>query len=819
MILQELFRAKEFALAKYSQKRKKLKILITKIFYSLIFGILPVIPLMAYSEMKQGILAEGVSLSIVVFAGSLLLVFFFALELLNVFFMGMIEVSLILSNPLFEWLQTLPLSDKKLTRLKLYSVFRNFDLPIIVMIFAFPIVMFIGTFNFVVLLICLGISITHVILSFSVLILFGNRMNRILNINKLNSRKAMIVRLVNTFGYLIIFFVSLFFIQWAITSIDTLFRFQMVQRNPAILILILSTIPYPFSSSYFITFMTTIDQLHFHYWISIFCGFGLFLIFTYSVTRKALKDLARLSSTKGNDLDEKLNQIEKDVQIKIKIRKPVFAHFFKDLSITSRNLKVFLSAITPIITSFVFTYTFNSTLLRSQTPLDKDFVYNLYVILAFQPIIGGMLIYNLVNIGVGEEAVLATLPIKSKNQAKAKLLYFTIIQTISVVSPYLIYMFETGFLELLLTIFIILPFSWVVLLSMFEMYVYLFGRKKYRFTLNQVNPENKTMKWAYIYIAEYLFYFFITSVSVILFFRGLEYLIFTFTMFLLFCYFVLYFSFRRMFSSTLSPKKKKEKKISKNTHNKFKEDNYSQIKSNLSSFLVNHPGSSIFLLLSINIFIIGLESIFLNLLKRYVMNLRYIFIWLIILSTFIAFITMNRLIKKDYGNAYIESKNRFTKLKGIKTGIIGACLTILLYFFLVFTFSLTSIKYFDFDLFGILTYCLIAIWFEILFRGIIHPILLAKYNERVSLFLNSCITSLFYFLFFMITILTIGGLRIYPILLNLCFIFMINLILTYIFTKEKKIYPTLIFHLITSFTGVLPFFYFGLYLIFPVVFI
>ncbi len=821
MLLQELFRAKEITFVKYSKNKKKVKVLITKIFYSFIFGILPVIPLLAYFEMKQEMFAEGVPIRIVVFAGGLLFVLFFALEFLNVFFMGMIEVSLIISNPLFKWLQTLPLSDKKLTRLKLYSIFRSYDLPIIVLIFTFPIVMYIGTSNFVIFLICLGISIIHVILSFSALILFGNRMNRILTINKLNSRKAMIVRLVNTFGYILIFFVSIFFIQWAMTSIETFFGFQMVQRYPGTLNLILSTIPYPFSSSYFISFMITMDQVHFHYWISIFCGFGLFLIFTYSVTRKAFKDLARLSSTKGNDLEkyEKLNQIEKDVQIKIKIRKPVFAHFIKDLSITSRNLKVFLSAITPVLISFVFTYTFNFTLLRGQTPLDTGFFYNLFVILAFQPINGGMLIYNLVNLEGGEEPVLTSLPIKSKNQAKAKLLYFTIIQTISVVSPYLIYMFEPGFLELLLTTFLSLPFSWVVLISMFEMYVYLFGRKKYRFTLNQVNPKNKTMKWAYIYIAEYLFYFFIISVSVILFFRGLEYLIFALTLFLIFCYFVLYFSFRIMFSSTLKPKKKK-KIISKKNNNKFNENNYSQIKFNLSSFLVDNPGLSIFLLLSFNMFIIGLENLFIIFLKGFGINLRYILIWLIILPTFIAFISMNRLIQKDYGNAYIESKIRFTKLKGYKTGIIGAFLIILLYFFFVFTFSLTNVIYFNFyyDLFDILTYSIIAIWLEMLFRGTIHPILLVKYNERVSLFLNSCITSLVYFFFFMNITLTIGG-QTMLILINLCFIFVVNLILTYIYTKEKSIYPALIIHLITSFMEVLPFFYFGIYLIFPLVFI
>ncbi|NVM38397.1 MAG: hypothetical protein HWN81_22570, partial [Candidatus Lokiarchaeota archaeon] len=447
-LIEELIRVKELAadtyLSKYTNKKRvfKIKLLFTKIFYSIIFGILPVVPLMTYFGMRGDFDAEGLSVSVIIYGGSILFIFFFILQFLNIFFMGMTEVSVIMSNNLFLWLETLPISSKKLSRLKLISIFRNFDIPIIVIIFAFPIVMFIGTLNLIFFFVCLGISFLNIIFSFSVLIIFGEKINRILDINMINSRKTMIVRLINIFGYVIVFFGSLIFVQWAISSIPYFFRFHMVQRHPEILNLILCTIPYPFSSSYLISFITTTNQIHFHYWIGMFCGLGLFIIFTRSVFKIALKGLDRITSSRGDYLKKyrKLKLIEK--KIRIKIRKPVLAHFIKDLSITSRNITVFLSAITPIIISFVFTYTFNFTVLQGQTPLDTGFFYNWVVILAMQPIICGMLIYNLINLEGSRESILIALPITPKNRAKAKLLYFMIIQTISVISPYLIYIYD-----------------------------------------------------------------------------------------------------------------------------------------------------------------------------------------------------------------------------------------------------------------------------------------------------------------------------------------------------------------------------------------
>ena len=153
ILIEDLFRVKgsaaELLLIKYSKKKRRLKLktIATKLFYSVIFGILPIIPLLSYSEMQNRILSQGLSLHVVFFSGSLLFVFFFIIQFVNIFFMGMTEVSSIISNPVFLWLETLPISSEDLLKLKLLSIFHKFDLPLLVITLGFPITMFIGTFK------------------------------------------------------------------------------------------------------------------------------------------------------------------------------------------------------------------------------------------------------------------------------------------------------------------------------------------------------------------------------------------------------------------------------------------------------------------------------------------------------------------------------------------------------------------------------------------------------------------------------------------------------------------------------------------------
>jgi hypothetical protein len=588
ILIDELFRVRGLTedsfLRKYRKKKRiiKIKIIFTKIFYSIIFGILPVIPLLSYFQGQAQYITDGITLHIVIFGGSLLYSFFFILQLLNILFMGMIEISLIMSKNLFFWLETLPLSAEKLKKLKLIAIFHNLDIPIIVITLAFPIVILIGTLNFVIFLISLGMSILQIIFAFNILILVGNRINKSVDINQISSRKSLVIRLINIFGFTIAFFGSFIFVQWLIRSIDFFFNFSIVQQYPHYLNLILCTIPYPFSPSYIISFLSNTSQIHFHYWIGLICGLGLFAIFDYWLSKKSLKVLDRVSSFKGESTEISNNNLISTDIIHIEIKKPIVAYLIKDFKIIMRNLKVFLSIVTPIIISFVFTYTFNFTVLGIQTPITTDIFYNWTVILSFQPVISGMIISNLINISSYGKSVLAALPINSKDQAKSKLFYFIIIQTIAVISPYLIYIFQPEFMTLLESVLLSLPFAWFILISMFELYVYSFGRKRYRYVLEPVKPENKWSKWASIYFLEYCFYIFLVSFGTVLNYNRKLSTFIIFYIATLLCYGILYLMFKIMFSST------RKKRI------KFK-----LIKIKKLKYFVKHPWLAIsFLLIS-----------------------------------------------------------------------------------------------------------------------------------------------------------------------------------------------------------------------------
>jgi len=804
ILIEDLFRVKgsaaESLLLKYSKKKKllKLKTIVTKLFYSVIFGILPIIPLLSYSEMQNSIISQGLSIHIVFFSGSLLFVFFFIIQFLNIFFMGMTEVSSIISNPIFLWLETLPISSKKLLKLKILSIFRKFDLPLIVITLGFPITMLIGTFNILLFFTTLGISILQITLAFSILIRFGNWMNRITNMNISTSRRTMILRLINTFGYVIIFFGTLFFVQWASTSIEIFFSIPLVQEQPGILNLILCTIPYPFSSGYLIAFLSTTSQIHYNFWIGIFCGIGLLIIMIWWIFTRSVSSLNRITTARGLVMRKYLySGVTEKIPVKIKSRGEMVAHFIKDLTITSRSIKVFLSVATPIIISFVFTYTFNFTVLGGQTPLDTDFVYNWSVILALQPITCGMLLYNLLNIEGSGTPLFTSLPINPNKQAKAKLLYLLIIQTISVVSPYLIYFFQPGFIDLFLTILLTLPYSWFVLVSMFQMHILFFGRSKYRFVLEPVQPQNRMMKTAFIYIVQYILYIIIISMIIVSNFYGVQLVLSNLGVTLTIFYSIMFFSFKTMLPT------------------KFKLKNGGLFdKSSIpivSNWIKQNPWFTIIILMLLNFTITFSGNSTLQLMSELPQLIRsQLFYWYMILPTLLIVLIKTNLIPRS--KEMILFKLNFPKTKIIRWSIITSIFILFYSLFFVYVFSIPyppyRIETLHISFYGILASLIFAIWNEFLFRGIFFSLLRSNYKRSISLWLSTCI--------FLISILvcniflaTILGIMI-PIL-DSVYIIGVNIFLTYQYSRHENMFPALLGHFISTLLGVFPLFYFGVY--------
>ena len=174
----------------------KRRFILSKIFGAIIFGVLPILPLLTYFEVLDFINTGTFPIESILFAGSLLFGIFFVFQFFNFFLMAMLNTMKILSGSIFEWFETLPISREKLKKLILLTIIRSLDIPLVVITFSFPIIMFIGTQNIFIFLTSIGVSILQTIFSLSLLILFSERLNRVLNVNKIGSKKTHIIRLI-----------------------------------------------------------------------------------------------------------------------------------------------------------------------------------------------------------------------------------------------------------------------------------------------------------------------------------------------------------------------------------------------------------------------------------------------------------------------------------------------------------------------------------------------------------------------------------------------------------------------------------------------
>ena len=504
---------------KYSKKRRalKLKFISYKIINAIVFGVLPIFPLMAYLDISRFLINVPVHVQVAILIKSLTFEIFFTLQFLNFFLMGIFSLINILSGEIFEWFKTLPLSRKKLKKLSFFTIFHNFDLPILANIFIFPIVMYFATQNIIVFFISLGTSFLNITFSISVLIILGEKVAKLIKKQNLKAKKSLLVQLLNTFSYVIIIFGSILIIQMILSSLATIFIASVNLYRSPLYNAILSLIPFPFNPSYLISFFTSTSHIPVPYWLNPLFGLGLYLIVIYVLFRKAMKSLNNVISLKykfnKNDLSVKKDELRIHISSKVK------AFIRKDLIIASRNIQTFMSFTMPIMMSFIFMIFLNISFTGSRDLLSGDLYYIWIVLLAFNPILSGMIVYNILNIDTSGKTIMGALPIVSRDRTKGKLVIMIVIQIIVTLTPPLVYIFHYRFVELFLTVLATLPFVLIFLISIFLLRVRLFGKKRYFCVLDEILPENKVSKWTLIFTIEYLLYYLIILISNFLYFN------------------------------------------------------------------------------------------------------------------------------------------------------------------------------------------------------------------------------------------------------------------------------------------------------------
>ncbi|MCK4383100.1 MAG: hypothetical protein KAW66_07400, partial [Candidatus Lokiarchaeota archaeon] len=485
---------------KYKKNKNSIKqqAFVMKLIFAMMLLVVAPLPINTYFQVSSMLSNPSVIPDSVLVPGSILFGFFNLMQLIYLAMLGMFAIGAMMSGDAFRWYETLPLSKKRLRKLGFMTVFRNLDVGLITMMLAFPIIIFVISLNILLALVALMISVITVVFSFSILVLIAGKISRVLKVSEAGSRKATLIRIFTMLSFMLVFISASVSIQWITTSAGDFFVLLSSSEIPFIVNLIMSLIPFPFAPGYLITMTIDPTRFSFTLWLPVIIGMVLFILLTRFTYKKALKAMRTVTSSASIEIKKatSLKKIpEKPIEVLIEPRTPIKAYIRKDLSTATRDIQTLLFIIMPFLLPFMILI----PLLINPTSLGVSFSMDYIVIWGFltlyQPMISMMLTSGFLNMEDTGASILSSLPILSRDQAKAKLLLVGSIQSVSFFLPIIMFIGNPEFLSYLLSFIFYYPVVLTLLISMFQMKVRFFGRMRYKFVVEEFNPEKKITKW------------------------------------------------------------------------------------------------------------------------------------------------------------------------------------------------------------------------------------------------------------------------------------------------------------------------------------
>ncbi|MHA1805097.1 MAG: hypothetical protein ACTSU4_11315 [Promethearchaeota archaeon] len=493
-------------LEKFDKHKKSLKyqLLIIKLILTGVLVILPLMPFFSYQYLFEAMKEGGLSRMSILFIGNLIFSMTFIIQFLYIFLLGLFNVSAMMSGETFRWLETLPISKDQLRKIGFMTLFRSFDLPLIAVIIVFPIIMGLRTLNLIIFISSLLISILNVMFSFSLLVIVGEKLNKIMTLGDINSKKAAFLRIFSMLGYIFISFGTAFVLQSFFMSIEVLVHADFVLLSSTWFNILMSLIPFPFSSGYFITLMSYAVEEPIELWISSLVGLFFFTIITIKIYKRALNSLKTITSHEIRaSRSQRIEESKGNIVIEIELSTPIKAFLKKDLLTATRDLQTLMFLIMPLIFPFFFSV---PLLMNVQNEMGEIGVISIFGILLFMsPFISLMLISGLLGMEESGTTLLAALPIYPRDQAKAKLYLMLMILTLSFSLQMVLFLFNAKLFNLLIFIPASLPLIWASILLSFMLKVQFFGKLKYKYVVEEVHPNHKILKWIGLIFFTYLF--------------------------------------------------------------------------------------------------------------------------------------------------------------------------------------------------------------------------------------------------------------------------------------------------------------------------
>ncbi|NHJ20506.1 MAG: CPBP family intramembrane metalloprotease [Candidatus Lokiarchaeota archaeon] len=765
------------------------------------------LPIITYIQVIISFNKPSITPESVLLPGSILFGAYFFMQVVYLTMLGMFPIGAMMSGDAFRWYETLPISKNKLRKLGFMTVLHNMDIGLIIMILSFPIIIFVMSFDLILTLIATMLSILNVLFSFSILVLIAGRISRVLKVSEAASKKATLIRVFTMLAYIIAIFSASFLIQWVMISAGGFFSSLVSSEVPYGVKFFMAIIPFPFAPGFFMTMVINPTSFSLSLWLTVSIGMILFALLTLFTYRKALKAMRTVTSSASLEIKyakPKKKIHEKSVEVTIDVRTPIKAYMRKDLSTATRDIQTFMFIIMPFILPMVVLI----ALLFTPTGLGESFIGGFIVtwllITMYQPMISMMLTSGFLNMEDTGASILSSLPIRTRDQAKAKLILLGTIQTISYFLPLTLFIGNPDFWNYLMAFISYYPVILTLLISMFQMKIRFFGRMKYKFVVEELNPEKKIKKWAVMIIVEYLIFFAFNIMGGIMLIFGPSMMFLANFIGGALALGVLLLSFNSMFPKVLG----KKRTIS------------------IRELMRKYPlfGTLIILPLYAGfLFLPGLIELPLLPFIEHIPFIVILFVDFIVTFSVMALLWMyvvRRLLglpnEKESIKDYIKTIGLKTDKKLVRNIFLGIGCSIIYFTSTYITGNILGDFVLDFDvifgtpgrsvsIYGWFLFILMlipGIWEEVSFRGVFTTMNLRKYSRTKVIIFVSILFGLFHFLNLLAILagydLVLTGIQ---VILQVIYASLLGSLLGYLFIKTKSLIPSIILHYLIDSLG------------------
>ncbi len=463
-----------------------------KVIMSIYLGIMILVPIQSLRLVSLSI--GEVSLDLLLLASSGMIAAFFLMQMFYLLMFGLFTSTGFFTPESYKWLTTLPIENRSVSKIGLFTLFRSLNAQTIIMMLLFPIATFIMSLNIFITLIALVVSIINTGLALSILIIFGAKFTKVINSNVGNNRGSTLIRIGVIIGYLIGTLLATMGVQVVTPLMESMLA--STDLSSAAIITLnqwLSLVPFTLSGGYLASMLflgfTNFSTIQIG---SAILGMIIQLLVVYWLGKKAIATFTQAISPDDSSKNDgkTITSTVEDVQISTLGQMSAF--FKKDAQNITRDVQSLMFVLLPIILPTLVFFITSVPFLAGEEAMDTFGIYILTISYLFMGAF--MLMLGIIDIDKTGASVSASLPIVIREQAKAKILWAVIILPIANLLPTLFYIGKPYFLEILVTFLIIIPMGIIFAVFVLELKVLFFGKMKYKYVLDEVKIEHKVLK-------------------------------------------------------------------------------------------------------------------------------------------------------------------------------------------------------------------------------------------------------------------------------------------------------------------------------------